>query len=146
MLVTLAAAGATPSTVIEAVLYAMGTATLTAAFLALVWRIVRPHVAAWVRGLLAPMAHDTRQVVEAAANANEAASSADAKLDQVVTGVERLNQRVRVIDGRSLNNAAAVSALRRLLAAHIRESNEILARLRAHSLDLPDDFTETPND
>lgn len=141
-LAALLAAAASSRPAVDAILAGMGAATLTAAFAALVWRVAKPHVERWARSLVAAVVHERETVAEHAVAAEQAASSADAKIDQLVDAVDRVNTRVRVIDGRSLNNAGSVSYLRRLLVAHIRESNEVLDMLRANDLDLPTDFTE----
>lgn len=118
----------------EAVLSGMGAATLVATFLALVWRVAKPHVLGWVDRQLAPIRSDLEAVrsevkpnggaslKDAAAQAQESAVSADTKLDDLRATVHRVGRQVQRVEG--LNTITAG-----VLDQHVRESSKYLRQL-----------------
>lgn len=130
----------------DAVLAGMGAATLIAGFLALVWRIARPHVLMWVERQLAPIREDLETVrlevkpnggaslKDAAASAQESAESADAKLDQLRDSIHRVGRQVRRVEGRNMLTQS-------VLDQHVKESATYLRalsrELRHHGMHAP---------
>lgn len=123
------------SSVLEVMLYGMGAVTTAAGFLAVVWRIARPHVLSWLEAQFRPIREDLEQVraevkpdhgdslKDRAAAASEAATSADEKLDQLKGSVHRLGRQLDKVDARG-------QITKSVLDQHVSESSDYLRSIR----------------
>jgi len=128
----------------ELLLVTMGGVTTAAAFLALVWRIMRPHVDRYVRSLVSPVRSAVDEVRDevtahgAGPSITEQTEELARTLESVTGLLHKLSRNVQRVDGRA-------QITQSVLGQHVAESRVYLEGmrdvLRQHDIELPDPGT-----
>lgn len=116
----------------ELVVFSAGTVVTLAGFLAIVWRIARPHVAHYIESVVAPVRRDLAEVRE-----EVKPNSGNSLKDNAVQAASAASEVSRQLD----QVAHAVNHVSHNLDQHVHDSREYLAEARgmfkAHGIELP---------